>query len=286
LKLSFQVCKLLAKNSVFCVQVYGFTTYSETINDFNLNILSKKYILSLIQNWITEVIADCLAVALIGPAYLFAFSEFIIQNLYGFLLRHKHPPHEYRIKIILKFLNNSFLKKITRSSFKTSEERLTFRKLRGRLNALLDIPIGVDKYSLGHDILLANGEAISQEDEQRLIKFLLDSLFIIQDRLHTHVDFSQDYYCQLEDIKHAIELQELLNVDLTPTKLRNGNIPSFSAIINAGWIHVTQNKKYQYNPNSDMFALDTINEFNNLQGILLKSIEIIQFSAEYNNNGE
>ncbi len=237
-------------------------------------------------NWIGEIIADFIAVCILGPAYLFAFDEFTISS-YSTIersLSKSHPPNVFRLTMMAHTISEMFLHDFEYESL-SSLQKTYFKNIKSRIN----------KYKtedFQNLVTIKSYNSPPFDDIQNLIlAYLFQNLEqvrrIIIDELVDDIR-TKYWFMKAQDFVNALFLTDLIEDGLIPTELFNGinEPPSFGAIFNAGWFtYIINKEEYAYYREEN--GLITISEsakekFLVLQDLIAKASEAIQFKKEYN----
>lgn len=242
----------------------------------------------MISPWIKEIVSDFLAIAIIGPAYLFAFDEISFSPKYSYhqKLSLSHPPDQLRKTIMGVWISKLFFEPIQMSTdFQEmhEDELSVFEKVARRVEIvsrgdnLRFESIGSNK-KLSENILAVVYAALKNAVE--------NAALMLRERYYPTIE-GQQWVCGVKDILDAIRLQKLLEFGLTPTELyvTPSRSPSFSAVMNSGWFHLIGcENNYLYfsdmseqSSNPDQVTVRYIN----LQNLVAKAIENLHFKREF-----
>lgn len=190
--------------------------------------------------WLQEIVADYLAISILGPAYLFAFDEicFSPQNVSPKKLSLTHPPDQLRKAIMGELIRKKYLNPIHASkeykSF-TGTENLIL----GRISEWVETISAVNhiKYKSIVDHPELPDEMVASI-YVTLRRTIMSAVSMLSEHKLPKIE-AEEWFCSRSDIVDAIKLQTLLSEGLTPTELYSNPArdPSFAAIMNSGWFH-------------------------------------------------
>lgn len=242
----------------------------------------------MIGPWIREIVSDFLAIAIIGPAYLFAFDEISFSPKYSYpqKLSLTHPPDQLRKEFMGNWVTKLFITPVQESTeYRTlsSNDIEVFEKMVQRVKIV----------SQGDNLQfesIGNGKQLSENILSIVYSTLKNAVDnasrILLQQMHKEIESNQ-WVCGEKDIIDAIKLQYLLNHGLIPTELylMPPRSPSFAAIMNSGWFHLIGNEKIYiyYSGTTDQFQNpDQVTaKYLILQNLVAKAIESMHFKREF-----
>jgi hypothetical protein len=240
--------------------------------------------------WVEEIIADFLAVCVLGPAYLLAFDEVSLSPRYsspGRLYR-SHPPGQLRKGIMGELVDELYLAPIRSrevSNGLSRQERDVFKSVCEWIDAIVRAdPLefkSIDNAPAPPPEIIAAIYGTLRKTMRRVVSRLKESQL---ERIKR-----RKWFCIGRDIVDALELQDLLSHGLTPTELYSdpNRDPSFSAVMNSGWFHFLHNKKdYLYFHRSKGASVEFVpsevrDRYVNLQNLVAKAVESLHFKREF-----
>ena len=213
----------------------------------------------IIRKWLDELVSDIISIHLFGPAYLFAFSEFVISRSDVTKYSPTHPPPFIRIKCMLKLMKEL--------GFSTDFRRFkkTYRRIEyyGKVSDKTFVSKHKTKLTLKNMILE---------------KAILGLFTSAKKQVSTIVKPDKRPY-DLHDVNHAIESFKNLipgNEILLYTEKESRPIDAIS-ILNAAWI-VRLNymeELYSLLPNTEKPIVRDI-----LDRLVLKSLDLQEFHVK------
>lgn len=218
--------------------------YHDDLREISTFIISKKtnaplsepYVVQFLQevvlsSWIKEAIADCVAIHLMGPAFIFATMDMYISLLGPYLLHKEellisisrsHPPSHLRNKLQMEVLHDLQLT--------DSMEKSLLEILEGFSAQFENAKIIYPNSSIDNDYLIFHE---NEDFYKHIIKIWNDCLPIIKEEVRKLVG-SQSM--KKEEMAEAQRLAvERLKYVIPPNEL-DGKSVSSKAIINSGWI--------------------------------------------------
>lgn len=243
--------------------------------------------------WIKEIVSDFLAIAIIGPAYLFAFDEISFSPRYSSpqKLSLSHPPNQLRKAIMGDWISRMYVLPVQKSKdflVLPQEEAGIFEKVIERVEVI----------SRGDNSLLdsrGNNQEISGDILALVYLALKNSMekvaLILWEENYKSIE-NEPWICKANDIVDALKMQNLLLNGLIPTELYAvpSRSPSFSAVMNCGWFHfISHENDYLYfsealNHLSDPNQITA--RYLNLQNLIAKATESLHFKREYDRRKE
>jgi len=242
----------------------------------------------MISPWIKEVVSDFLAIAIIGPSYLFAFDEISFSPKYSYpqKLSLSHPPDQLR-----KALMGDWVSKIYFAPVRESAEFKDFSK--EDIEVFEKVVQRVDIVSRG-DSLRFDSIGSSKQLSESILDVVYSALknavenaaSILREQNYKNIENKQ-WVCGTKDIIDAIKLQNLLMHGLTPTELyvTPSRSPSFAAVMNSGWFHFIGGE------GNYLYFSETADQISNpdqitakyliLQNLVAKAMESLHFKREY-----
>jgi len=256
--------------------------------DSELQAKTIQIIEKMISPWIKEIVSDFLAIAIIGPAYLFAFDEISFSPKYSHpqKLSLSHPPDQLRKAIMGEWISKIYFAPVKETAEFTrflDEDIVLFEKISHRVEVISQgdnlrfDSVGNNK-QLSENILAIVYSTLKNAVE--------NAALILREQNFKTIEKKQ-WICRITDIIDAIKLQNLLLYGLTPTELYEtpSRSPSFAAVMNSGWFHfVGHENNYLYfsEANNQASNPDLITaRYLTLQDLVAKAIEILHFKREY-----
>ncbi len=172
----------------------------------------------IIRKWLDELISDIISIHLFGPAYLFAFSEFIISRSDPKKYSDKHPPPFIRIKCMLELMDELGFS----SDFSLYNE--IFKR--------------IDYYRKVSDQTFVSEHKTKLNLKNMILEKAIIGLFEPAKEQVTSIIKNHNKPYELEDLKHAIDSFKRLipaNEILIPAEKRSRPIDPIT-ILNAAWI--------------------------------------------------
>lgn len=237
-------------------------------------------------NWISEVVADLIAAAILGPAYIFAFDEFTLSsysNNQRFLSK-SHPPSVYRLNLIATTISELFFDGIDLSILNANQKDL-YRNIVKRVNKYK-----IKDYKKNIKIQTSFGKEFDAI-QNLILHYLFQNLYQVQriviDELMESIR-SRFWILEQKDIVSSIILTELIEDGLIPSELygEEMTMPTFGAVMNSGWFLYLNNPddyNFFYEENGIiLISEEAKGRFQVLQELIAKASEAIQFKKEYN----
>jgi len=237
--------------------------------------------------WIREVIADLLAVCVLGPAYLLAFDEVSLSPRFSSpqTLNRSHPPGLLRKEIAGRLTRELYLEPIRsgRSSARLSQED---QGLLDEICHWTDTILDTDPPNL---VTIRNTTDLAPEIVSAVYATLRNAIDRAITRIGTiELDRIRDrqWFCTERDIVDALRLSHLISHGLTPTELYSepSREPSFAAVMNSGWFHFLHSRQdYLYfgHPPNEPHPDEVRDRYVNLQSLIAKGVESLQFKREF-----
>jgi hypothetical protein len=237
--------------------------------------------------WIEEIVADVLAVLILGPAYLLAFDEVSLSPRYSSPRRihRSHPPAQLRKNIMRELILELHLDPIRSSQVLGSlsrEELDVFNDVCQWIDATVEThPMEFASISNAPDLgaeVIAAIYATLRNVVMRLVERIRDEQL---ERIRM-----REWACTHTDVLDALRLQQLLSYGLTPSELYSGDNrdPSFAAVMNSGWfhfLHMEQDYLYFRHGLQESHPDEIRDKYVNLQNLIAKAVESLQFKREF-----
>jgi hypothetical protein len=242
----------------------------------------------MIASWIKEIVSDFLAIAIIGPAYLFAFDEISFSPKYSSpqKLSLSHPPDQLRKSLMGYWVSKMYMTQVRESHefVKLSkEEQIVFESVVKRVEV---VSRGDNESfsSIGHgsqlpkNVLATVYLALKNAMEKAASRLWEQNFKGIE---------NEQWVCKREDIMDALRLQSLLLNGLIPTELyvTPARYPSFAAVMNSGWFHFIKSEgDYLYFSKAEDHISDPdhiTTSYLSLQNLIAKGVEGLHFMREY-----
>jgi hypothetical protein len=248
----------------------------------------RDFIGEALVNWIRELVADCLALRMLGPAYLFAFEEFtftIPQNYAAIDLSRTHPPPLTRLRYLAILCNKLYMGEIQNSSQDSADVQL-LAALKIRTDELASQSLPTVSRIRG---ISAISSSLAQTILEKLAQTLDTAMTYLDDTLG--LMSSEPWSCSPTDIIHAVEMRRLLRDHLPPEELASQNVlPSFSAVINAAWLYYLEDHAqfdlFGRSENNRGVDSDLVFEqYLTAQRLTARAVESINFQNEYLRRG-
>lgn len=242
--------------------------------------------------WIQEIVADYLAVYIMGPSFIFAFDEFTFSTYPVSVeteLRKSHPPIIIRKRLMARVCYNLLFRELEKESWSAQQDYLLLEKLIQRLKGteIADMPklSGIRNLSV---------HAPESELPKTILSILVAALERASILLAKKLNKGQieSWYCTPNDIRHAFELRYYLEAELTPTELYSNPLvlPSFAAVMNAGWFYVVEHSgDFTYFADTPVHPLPDpakiCDSFLVIQRLTAKAIESLNLQREFLRRG-
>jgi hypothetical protein len=238
--------------------------------------------------WIREMVADYLGVAILGPAYLFAFEDFTFTT-HQFSppaeLTKTHPPAILRLKLMARLCQRIQMDRLSEEY--ATDEHYLMHHIKNRLQNLSDAQL--PKISRVRDLV-----PTSADIAQLLFSILTESMEIATAHLNDTFDelLEEPWTCSVTDIRHALGLRLYLEQELTPSEITSENsiLPTLSAVMNAGWFYLIEfSDEFNFFTATDNHITSDPNiisdRYLTVQKLIAKAIESMNFQREYLRRG-
>lgn len=234
-------------------------------------------ITSIVYSWIKEIICDCLAVCIMGPAFL--FTVFQALSLRGSIYHSKaspnkkyYPPPVVRFRNVLQCLSR--LDPFRWTLFEFASEHPEAGKQFDEIQSVVQAHINhIDSLSDTRKLRLDPKHELALALTNRALKKLHASLFFENN--------TQKIAFPLENFrKQMMRLYWRLLRNIPINEVREGSasreVPDFRVILNVGWVrHLVMQRQFpKYNCSEDAKAYKILELENRL---LRKSLELAEF---------
>lgn len=251
--------------------------------------LAIQLIHTFIPHWIKEIVADFIALLLLGPAFVLALDEFMFADPLIKSGSHEivcsHPPVDLRLKLMSRVfldIQDKYAEIIINPAVSRTSVK-TYDKIRKTINDYSEqrLPI-VTKIKKGkHEVYPLNPEA-SQWVFTQLTTAMKNAIEICKS-IVTEKSFG--WIFNLDDIVQALELVEILGQHCIPIKLSTQykeGAPSFAALMNSGWYYLLlQKKKGSFSIFNNIKHDDVNKSLLSVHHLVAKAIEALNFRRNY-----
>jgi hypothetical protein len=237
--------------------------------------------------WLGEIIADFLAVCVLGPAYLLAFDEVSLSPRYSIpnRLHRSHPPVQLRKEIMGSLIQDLYLGPIRLGKDYKSlnqQEQDVFNCVCKWIKAITHTdPLAFraieNAPNMPPEVVATIYSTLKKAVQRAISQLRVNHLEWIKLR---------NWFCASRDVIDALELQSLLSYDLTPTHLYSdpSRDPSFPAVMNSGWFRILHAKEYYqyFKHGSEESKPDEVRDrYIDLQNLVAKAVENLHFKREF-----